>query len=662
MFDHSPSSATKDDLVLIFPPQWSPYQPFLSSPSLKAYLDERGYAVRQEDWNLAFYNWFIAPERVVRARSRLNRYVHRLPPERSAYRNDSLYALSTLERYDALAGEVAALRFRDTFEDVGATQRSVYAFNELLNAFTVAEPVVRITATSLDVGPALTSFETLDAFTADRVRNPFVPFFESQMERIEAAPRYFGISIIGTEQIVPGLTLSRLLKQHFPEVPVILGGSVFSRIVEKPDSGVERLFGAYFDFVCRYEGERPLEIFLASTDPKRDDVPNIAFVTNGELKLNPLCEPLDMADVPTPSFDGLPLDQYLTPEVVLPILSTRGCYWGKCAFCYHGMIYQERYRARSPELVAADVVRLSERYGARHFSFNDEALPPKLFRTLPAAMPPNRFYFTALYKFEKFFRPEDYQRMYDIGFRSLYIGLESASERMQRHMRKNNKQETMVRNLKDAHEAGIWNHTFNFFGFPTETDDDADETIRFLLDHADILHSEGTGTFAFEHNAAIFQNPSAFGVKNVRERKGSVLELYYDYDVESGLDAEGAQSALERFKEQREARKLYRYGTWIPREYLLLLLSYHERDNLKDKLARCEVEAVDRAVPLGEALIPFIAELNGEDLPRHFLVNRITRRIFETDEATFNELRKLDPSTQVAIEQSIAEVADRIAV
>lgn len=61
----------------------------------------------------------------------------------------------------------------------------------------------------------------------------------------------------------------------------------------------------------------------------------------------------------------------------------------------------------------------------------------------------------------------------------------------------------MVSNLRAGHDAGIWNHTFVFFGFPTETESEAEETIQFLLRHADIIHSEGTGTFSFEHNAPI---------------------------------------------------------------------------------------------------------------------------------------------------------------
>jgi len=49
------------------------------------------------------------------------------------------------------------------------------------------------------------------------------------------------------------------------------------------------------------------------------------------------------------------MDGYLLPNPVLPILSSRGCYWKKCAFCDHFQNYSETYRARSAENIAAEI-------------------------------------------------------------------------------------------------------------------------------------------------------------------------------------------------------------------------------------------------------------------------------------------------------------------
>ncbi|MBN1210225.1 MAG: radical SAM protein [Myxococcaceae bacterium] len=654
----TPARGQRADLHLIFPPQWSPLQPFLSTPSLKAYLQKHGFQVHQDDWNVAFYRWFVGPERLPLARARLKRYVEAMTDAEGMYRAKCLHALATLEEHERLMPLVEGLRTGDTFDTLERFKESVDALKSLLSAFSVAEPVIEVGTTSLSNGDVLNSIEALVAFIDDRHSNPFIPFFEQKVAGVTQLPRFFGISIIGTEQIVAGLTLGRILKRVYPDVPVLVGGSVFSRLVEKEKTWVTGLFGVCFDYVCRYEGERPMARFLASEDPRRDRTPNLAFMEGSELVLTPLDDSLPMSEVPTPDFSDLPLEEYLSPEIVLPLLTTRGCYWGKCAFCYHGMIYGDRYRMRAPEMIAQDLEVLNQRHGVLHFAFNDEALPPKLFRMLPPAVPKGKYFFTALYKFEKVFTREDFKNMYDIGFRSLYIGLETASERVQKHMRKNNTQKVMVDNLQFAHDAGIWSHTFNFFGFPTETEAEAEETIQFLLNHSDILHSEGTGTFVFEHNAPIHQAPEHYGVKSFKARTDTVLDLFYDYEPATGLDAAGAERMLERYNKLKRQRGLYMKGHWIDREHLLLLLSHYGRDELKRRLG--DVEPGVRKYSAAELLRGY--EFDTPEGKRYFVVNRHLRRVCITNEdavrivnwlslnSTVEDLLEIYPALEAAVE------------
>jgi hypothetical protein len=258
-------------------------------------------------------------------------------------------------------------------------------------------------------------------------------------------------------------------------------------------------------------------------------------------------------------------------------------------------------------------------------------------------MPKGKYFFTALYKFEKFFTREDFKAMYEIGFRSLYIGLETASERVQKHMLKNNTQKVMVDNLQFAHDAGIWNHTFNFFGFPTETEAEAETTIQFLLDHAGIVHSEGTGTFVFEHNAPIHKSPERFGVKAASARPDTVLNLFYEYQPEVGLDAEGAQRVLQRYQQIKLERGVYQQGLWIQREHLLLLLSRHGRDELRRRLA--EVEQVQRPSLANGLLRGY--ELDTPHGRRYFVVNRQLARVCSTNEDAVRLVNWLEPCATI---------------
>jgi anaerobic magnesium-protoporphyrin IX monomethyl ester cyclase len=617
------------DIHLIFPPQWSPFQPFLSTPSLKAYLQRKGWTVHQSDWNVEFYEYFIDRSQLPQALDRLQRYIRELPSENENYRSHAYLALGILNDFKTKRKLAERLRSPDCVAIVEDFHESVTAFKRLLHAFSVAEPVIEVGTSSLSTGNVMASMVSIDRFCHSEEDNPFLQFFRRKVAAIGEVPRYFGISIIGSEQILPSLTLGTCLKSRFPEVPVLIGGSVFTRLVDRC-STIRHLFDQYFDVVVRYEGESPLEQFLSSSNPLAERTPGIAFADGDKIVITEVAKQLPMEEIPTPDFSDLDLSRYFTPEIVLPILSTRGCYWDKCAFCYHGMIYGDRYRMRNPEALLEDVTVLNSKHGVTHFALNDEAIPPKLFEKLPAIFPKRKYYFTGLYKFEKFFKPKHYQGMFDIGFRSLYIGLESANERVQRHMKKNNTQPVMLSNLHDAHAAGIWNHTFNFFGFPTETREEALETAQFLVDHSDIIHSEGTGTFSFEHNAPISKHPDDFGVTKIIEKNENVLELYYDYEVACGLTQEQASELVQVFGDMKRRHNAYRYSGWIPREHLLVLLSRHERDGLRQKLASLDSE-IQAGASWSRNISWFTMEKDNEDDMRYFVVNAQAGTILETN-------------------------------
>jgi anaerobic magnesium-protoporphyrin IX monomethyl ester cyclase len=615
----------RSDLHIIFPPQWSPFQPFLSLPSLKAYLQGRGYVIEQSDWNVDFYEYFISPPRLAGALRRLETYFRSLSSEHDAYKNQVLLSLGILSEYGKREKLAARLRSPECTEDIEDFYKCVISFKRLLQAFSVAEPVVNIGTSSFSAANVMGSIDAIHRFCEDRDCNPFIAFFENKIRALRSVPRYFGISVIGTEQLLPSLTLSRCLKSAFPEVPIVVGGSVFSRLVERTDR-IKEVLGRYFDVICRYEGEVPMDAFLGAADPLRERTPGIAFMQGEDVIKTDLAPQLTMEDIPTPDFDGIDLKKYFSPEVVLPLLTTRGCYWDKCAFCYHGMIYGDRYRMRAPEAFAADVDALHSKYRVRHFALNDEAIPPKLFEKLPAVIPRDKYFFTGLYKFEKYFEAEHFEKMYSIGFRSLYIGLETASERVQQHMRKNNTQAVMLSNLRDAHEAGIWSHTFNFFGFPTETREEAQETIDFLVNNANIIHSEGTGTFSFEHNAPIFKNPAAFGITEIIDKSDNVFELYYDYAVARGMSSGEASDLMSVFADAKKHAGVFQYGGWIPREQLLVLLSRHHRDPLRRTLNDLE----SRTQLKSRRELTWFSITEGVRT-RYFIVNSENGRILETN-------------------------------
>jgi hypothetical protein len=290
------------------------------------------------------------------------------------------------------------------------------------------------------------------------------------------------------------------------------------------------------------------------------------------------------------------------------------------------MVYGEKYAPYKARDVLETVAALSVRYNVKHFAFNDEALPPTTARAIGRTFPPHEetgWTFTGLIKFEPSYSREDFAGLHSAGFRSLYVGLESASERVLDLMRKRSKRETIVANLTDATLSGIWMHCFLFFGFPGETEDDARQTYEFIINNAEIVSSFGAGTFSLEHNAPIFRHLDDFGIELQVTSKNDV-DVYYDYEVARGISAKRALEWQERLTNASKDIPSYSAANWVPRELLLCMLSLMTpQELLRVGLAMRECGGLPAATLLSD--IVTCTEITTE--PRAYVViNRINGR------------------------------------
>jgi hypothetical protein len=626
------------DLLLVFPPQWSPFQPPLSLPSLAAWLRGQGFQVGCLDANILFYEWLLSDETTAVLLDILPD-VDLPEPEKEAY----LYALRSTAQYRA---DICALRTSHSGPDNNPSSdtvterrrdlcRNYVAVQSLSNYLAIVSRICR----SFEISPYefrlntgnLSSSQLEDLVIRPHILlNAFADYLVDEVRaRYPISPSLVGFSCIGQEQLYLTLLLGHRVKSRLG-TPVVVGGTVLARIFERSVVRGE-WFGRFFDAIVRNEGERPAERMLANLRhgfPLVQDVPSIVYVRDGTVVSTESCSPLKPAEVPIPDFDDMPLDRYLSANVTLPILSSRGCYWGKCEFCHHGMVYGEKYAAYTAEGVLRGVMALSERYGVRHFAFNDEAIPPKIARDIARIFPPTiatGWNFSGLIKFERFFDAAIFAGLARIGTRSLYVGLESASERVLALMRKNTKQEIMRRNLADATRTGIWMHCFLFFGFPGEREEDAQETYDFIIGNADIIGSFGCSTFALEHNAPIQRHLEDFGVR-AEQAGGADLDVYYTYEVDNGIGPERALEWANALNLRAPAVRKYEATSWIPREHLLCLLSRSSTDELVEASCRLLEE---RFVPLDLPASRVFSLVNEDDLEGSgVLINRTSGGFF----------------------------------
>jgi radical SAM superfamily enzyme YgiQ (UPF0313 family) len=149
-----------------------------------------------------------------------------------------------------------------------------------------------------------------------------------------------------------------------------------------------------FDFVTLDAGERPLLALLDHLQGKRSAQRLVrTFVRDSgrAVKYIQLAEPdVPFDDVGTPTWDGLPLDRYLSLLDMLnpmhrlwsdgrwnKLTVAHGCYWKKCSFCDVSLDYIGRYDAATAETWCDRIEAIVAETGQTGFHFVDEAAPPK---------------------------------------------------------------------------------------------------------------------------------------------------------------------------------------------------------------------------------------------------------------------------------------------
>jgi radical SAM superfamily enzyme YgiQ (UPF0313 family) len=543
-------------VMLLFPPNWTPTMPHLALPTLTAYLRGHGVQVIQRDLNAESFDEILTRDflrgSVERLRGDYGPYGTRRPLRPRTPPPDAVqWALRTGPQLATQVEQAKRVIRSDAFFDGPIGLRAFQVIADALEIASLPFFPASLQLQTYQSAEPVDSSRTLLHAVRDPRHNIFLDLYRrgilADIEREQ--PDIVGISIPSMPQMLAGMTLGYLIKAAGLPCHVTVGGPHISMLREQLPK-VPAIFNL-FDSAVVFDGEVAL-LRLAETLAGKGDlstVPNLIYKDGDRIRVNARKEPEKIADLPLPDFDGLPLDLYLAPKPVLPLLTARGCYFGKCAFCNVGYGEPESFSQLRAEHLADQMLTLHNRYGVRHIFFADEAVTPRNLRALSPLLAERGapVHWGGCARFEKVVSKELLQSMYDGGCRMILFGLESASDAIMQAMVKGTELPHMSRILRESAEAGIWNHTFFFFGFPGETLEDAQQTVNFLYEHKPYIHSAALGTFLMERYSPAHLSPQSFGVKLILEDPDKDLAIYFDYEVERGMDDRMASLVEERF-------------------------------------------------------------------------------------------------------------------
>jgi hypothetical protein len=354
---------------------------------------------------------------------------------------------------------------------------------------------------------------TLDELTRDLVRQ---------------APAVVALTAPFPGNVYGAFRMARAIREAAPRTTLVLGGGWVNtelRSLKDP-----RVFD-YFDYVTLDDGERPLLNLLRRLQDRTSPLVR-TYVREGAevvLRSDPTQHDIPQRDTGIPTYEGLPLGQYVSlMEMLNPmhrfwsdgrwnkITLAHGCYWKKCSFCDVSLDYIGRYDRPGEDIVMQRIRALIAETGETGFHLVDEAAPPAGMRALAERLLHEKLSITwwGNIRFEKTFTPALCRLLASSGCVAVSGGLEVASDRLLKLMRKGVTVEQVARVTRAFSDAGIMVHAYLMYGFPTETLQDtidALERVRQLF-AAGCIQSAYWHRFAATAHSPVGLEPHKYGI------------------------------------------------------------------------------------------------------------------------------------------------------
>ena len=580
-------------ILLLFPPDWLPSEPYLSLPALTSVLRPAGHEVVQKDINVEMYDMFFSRPFLKQVSKRitheLNHLLHiakkrALDEEESTLKEKLLQ--STPETFDQLAcdaEEAKKIVRGESFYDIDKLEWATNTLHHTMALISLGYYPAQICfppiETDLVYKPFMSS-EIIEALDDDQInvyRDVYHQLISPVMQ--QEKPGMVGISIVQQKQIIPTFTFSKMIKEEFPDVHITIGGNIVTRIRDELKIQ-DKLFG-YIDSAVLYEGENAyLQLVNAVEQAKTlAGLPNLIYRDDSGIHTNEDVCSEDLSKLPPPDFDGLSLEKYFVPKLILPYLATRGCYWGKCTFCDHFQGYVEGFRTMQVDQIVDEIRCLKKKYNTRYFHFTDESYPPALFRKLSQRLIEEKLdiVWTTHMRFEETLLDEQvWKDAHASGCRYLHFGYESGNQRVLKLMDKATKLDAIQANLRMSSEAGIWNHIMGFFGFPGEKKEEAEDSKRFVHKNRAHVHSLGFMTYVLGKYSPVAFEPEKYGVSYYKNPEWDLAMDYY-FTLKEGLNIQEALDVFEEFERNHDPK--WDLRTCV-REYVYLYIEHFGSNNL----------------------------------------------------------------------------------
>ncbi|NIP99164.1 MAG: RiPP maturation radical SAM protein 1, partial [Nitrospinaceae bacterium] len=287
-------------------------------------------------------------------------------------------------------------------------------------------------------------------------------------------------------QNIASVTLARMIKERYPEVKILFGGSNFDS-----EMGLEyfRVF-EWIDYVVSGEAEHVLPGLMDALATGGAIPKGIIHRVDGDVRFEENKENFtDFKQYGPPDYDDYfeeirNIDPH-SPLLENPIIlyeTARGCWWGEkhhCTFCGLNASTME-FRSRSMAQVHAEIADLSKRYNSFRFRLVDNILEMKYIDGVFGEFAENHYDLQFFIEVKSNLTKAQIKNLAHGGTNVIQPGIESFSTNTLQEMDKGVRPIQNVFCLKWAMYYGMEVSWSILTGFPQETDDDFRQQIDLL--------------------------------------------------------------------------------------------------------------------------------------------------------------------------------------
>jgi radical SAM superfamily enzyme YgiQ (UPF0313 family) len=340
--------------------------------------------------------------------------------------------------------------------------------------------------------------------------------------------------------------IAKMIKLKDPYRLIIFGGP--GAFYSHPRDQIKPAFA---DVYVIGEGEATLAEVIAA-HKRGEDIPAIPGVLLAEElgRRQPLLPEniQNLDEIPFPTFRGFELKEYSQGDAYkpLPVLLSRGCI-RRCAYCIDYMMWP-KFRCRSAGHVMEEIRYHAEHNAAKAFEVIDLTCNGNLrqLSELCDLIIDSGLDFTwvSYAIVRKDMRFELLAKMKKARCDTLIYGVESGSDRVLRLMNKGYTAQEASEVVRNTYNAGIRTNVNIIVGFPGETEEDFQQTVKFIEENKDYINevTNISGCTLFP-TADIGRNREKYGVFWDED---SDPMLFYDAN---GVDREERNKRVARMVE-----------------------------------------------------------------------------------------------------------------